>query len=643
MVASPGRESPLARELATCRILAVALAAAGVVVVPPVAAQPAATIVASRMLGGHWDDVVDEIARAADGRLYVRGRQASPFAPDVASSATVNAGQSSVFVARVDPATLAVDWRVHVGRDRASVPEEDHARRVEGFALGPDGHAYVAAYASSSRPPAAGDTYTGDGGVPAIFRVDPNGTATLHAGPLDPAIRSVRALAVDGHGHVYLTGRASRSLPTSPGAMVSGAQLGAHETGAYLMRIDAATRAVGVATFLGVPGSRAATPNAQSCRAPFVDAHTVAHAIAVAPDGTIYLAGQAEPGDLAATPGAATTPDVAYRDAFVMRVDAAGTSRLFVARFGGGDNDRATALLLEPGGSALVAGKWLDRGGVWHGPRAGFQTTIARQWSASNPCEPTVPTEAAFLLRVGPDGAQLGGTSLIGSVGGDLAGWMNREGVMPVRLAGDGAGHVLLAGTTDSGQSLPTRAPFVPDADLFQASPRPAHAFVMKVRASDFALVYASRFGPRGSDAHGRGVAADGAGNVYVVGTAPNAEAFPLVHAAPSGRPFRFASTFVTRLHEAAADFALAAAPAAGTGVQLTATLADPYATGHVEFRDRGTPLATAPLVDGKARVAVPLPAGIRVLSAVVRGAGAWDGNATAPLALAVAQPGAAP
>jgi len=102
-----------------------------------------------------------------------------------------------------------------------------------------------------------------------------------------------------------------------------------------------------------------------------------------------------------------------------------------VARFGGADNDRATSLAVEPDGNVLVAGKWLDKGGIWHGPRGGFQTSIARQWSWSNTCEATVPTEAAFLLRVAPNGSQVGGAALIGAVGGDLAGWMNHEGVMP--------------------------------------------------------------------------------------------------------------------------------------------------------------------------------------------------------------------
>jgi len=293
----------------------------------------------------------------------------------------------------------------------------------------------------------------------------------------------------------------------------------------------------------------------------------------------------------------------------------------------------------------LVAGKWLDKGGVWYGTRGGFQTSIARQWGWSNTCEASVPTEAAFLLRVAPDGSQVGGASLIGAVGGDLAGWMNHEGVMPVRIALDGTGHVLVTGTTDSGQSLPTRLPFVPDAELYQYGVRPTHAFVMKVRTADFSLVHASRFGARDSHAEGRGVAADGAGNLFVAGRAPNAEAFPMVNVPAVGRPFRFSSAFVTRVHETPVDLSLSASPAqplAGTSVQLRAVLGDRLAAGSIDFRNRGSLVGSAPLVNGVAQFSVAFPAGIHQLSAVVRGGGPWHGNSTAPMTLVVNQTSAA-
>jgi len=614
-----------------------------VLLVPAASAQSVAGayIAASRLLGGYWDDTLEHLLRGADGKLYAYGRQTSPFAPGVPSSTFTNAGQSNSYVARIDPSTLAVDWIAPVGRDRPGSVALDDADRVDGFALGADGNLYVAAYAASTRYPQSGGTYTGWGGAKYIYRVDTLGNVTAHAGPLDAAIRSIRALAADAQGNVYFTGRASRALATTASAMVTGAQLGAHDGGAYLVKIDGVSRAPSVSTFLTVPGSRFATPNLQSCREPFRDAQTTPYAIAVAADGSVYVAGQANPGDMPATPGAATTPDVAFRDAFVMSVNATGTASVFVARFGGADNDRATSLVVEPDGNVLVAGKWLDKGGIWHGPRGGFQTSIARQWAWSNMCEATVPTEAAFLLRVAPNGSQVGGASLIGAVGGDLAGWMNHERVMPVRIALDRAGHVLVAGTTDSGQSLPTRLPFVPDAELYQYGVRPTHAFVMKVRTADFALVHASRFGPRDSHAEGRGVAADGAGNVFLAGHAPNAEAFPMINVPTVGRPFRFSSVFVTRVHETPLDLSLSTAPPqplAGAPVQLSATLGDRSHAASVDFRNRGALVGSAPLVNGVAQLSVAFPAGIHQLSATVRGGGPWHGNSTAPMTLVVTQ-----
>jgi hypothetical protein len=644
--AQAGRPTARSRAASRCGIAALATMAALLCTVAGAQAPAAAHIAASRLFGGHWDDTVEHLVRGPDGRLYAYGRQASPFAPGVASATFTNAGQSMSYVARIDPSTLAVDWQVPVGRDRPKPVSLDDADRVDGFALGADGNIYVAAYAASTRHPQGGGSYVGWGGAKYVYRVDGLGNVAAYAGPLDPAIRSIRALAVDARGNVWLAGRAGRALATSAGAMVGAAQLGTHDAGAYLVRIDAATRTPSVATFLTAPGSRPAAPNAQSCREPFRDADTTPYAIAVAADGSVYVAGQANPGDLPTTAGAASTPDVAYRDAFVMRVNAGGTAALFVARFGGADNDRATSLAVEPDGNVLVAGKWLDKGGVWYGTRGGFQTTISRQWAASNTCEASVPTEAGFLLRVAPDGTQVGGAALIGAVGGDLAGWMNHEAVMPLRIVQDGAGHVLVAGTTDSGQSLPTRLPFVPDAELYQYGVRPTHAFVMKVRASDFSLVYASRFGPRDSHAGAGGVAADSAGNVFVAGSAPNAEALPMVNVPAAGRPFRFASAFVTRVHETPTDLALSVSPSqplAGAAVQLTATLGDRGYAGSVEFRDRGVLVATAPLASGVAQASISLPAGVHQLSAVVRGAGVWQGNATAPATLVVNQTSATP
>ncbi|HVE48642.1 MAG TPA: Ig-like domain-containing protein [Casimicrobiaceae bacterium] len=621
--------------------------ATGVLLVSGVTAQPlpAAVISASRLFGTHWEDTVNHLARAADGKLYLHGRLGAP-ASELASTAFTNAGQQDVYVARLDPATIAIEWMRPIGRGASNLLSLDQQDRVDAFALGADGMLYVAAYATSARYPQQSGAYTGWGGAKTIYRVDRDGNVTTYAGPLDPAIKSIRALAADVQGNVYFTGRAARTLVTTPGAIVAGAQIASSDSAPYLVKIDAITRAPSITTFLAVPSTRAATPNEQSCRQPFADDATTPYAIAIAPDATIYVAGQANPADMPATPGAADTLDSAFRDAFVMRINATGTALLFTARFGGRDNDRATDLLVEPDGNVLVVGKWLDKGNLWYGTRGGFQTSIAHQWSWSNPCESSVPTEAGFLLRVSPTGGQVGAASMIGAVGGDLAGWMNYPGTMPLKLATDGVGNVFITGTTDSGQSLPTLLPFIPDAELYQLNPRPTHAFVLKVRASDFALLYGSRLGARDTDAGAMGIAIDGAGSVFIAGAAASAAAFPMINAPWFGRTRRYSSSFIARVNEVPSDFRLVITPSqplAGTVVEVKAVLADPYVSGTVEFRNGTTLIGSAPLANGSAQISLPLAAGMHQLSGTVRGAGVWTSNTTAPATVVVQQTSAAP
>jgi len=206
--------------------------------------------------------------------------------------------------------------------------------------------------------------------------------------------------------------------------------------------------------------------------------------------------------------------------------------------------------------------------------------------------------------------------------------------------------HVLVAGTTDSGQSLPTRLPFIAlDAELYQYGVRPTHAFVMKVRASDFSLVYASRFGPRDSPAGAWGVAADGAGNVFVA--RQRAERRRRCHGERAGvrRPFRFASAFVTRVHERPPISrcpCLRRSRWRAPPVQLTVDAGDAGYAGSVEFRNRGA-ISHCTLVNGVAQASIGLPAGVHQLAAVVRGSGVWHGNATAPATLVVNQTSATP
>lgn len=601
--------------------------------------SPAVTIVASRLLGSHWDDTAENLLRAPDGKLYVYGRVGSAAFAGLPSAAYANAGQHTIHITRIDPVTLAPVWTVPVGRAQAKLVVTHFLDLVDGVAMGHDGRLYVAAYASSTRYPSAGGTWLGWGGAKYIYRVDANGAITPFAGPLDPAIRSIRALAVNGAGDVFLTGRASKQLVTTSGVLVPSSALGSATEAPFVMKLRGSNGSVAFATFLGVPGARAATPKSQACREPFLDAETVAYAMALADDGSIYLAGQARPNDLPSTASTATTPDIEYGDAFVMKLNATGTARSFVARIGGRDNDRATALLLAPDGNLIVAGKWLDKG-LWHGAAGGFQAYISRQWYWSLLCESMVPTEAAFVLKLSPSGTQVGTASLIGAIGGDLAGSLAWPDPMPVRISPDGAGNFYLAGTTDSGQSLPTLNPAAPDSVFYHFNIRETRPFVMKIGTANLGLLWSTRFGSfRTAPGGAMGAAPDGFGGLVVVGNAPSANAFPIVH---GGKPSRFSGAFATRFGEAPQDMVLGVnppEPVAGSPVTLSLRLADKAWTGSIEFLNKGVSLGTQPLINSVATLQTTLPPGIHRISAVARGAAPWGGTSTVPRQVPVRQP----
>ncbi|MEP7183005.1 MAG: hypothetical protein ABI886_12535 [Betaproteobacteria bacterium] len=610
-------------------------------------------IAASRLVGGVGTDGVvgydriENLSLGADGRLYAYGTINSANFPGIDTTKIANGGQGQVFVARLRPDTLAIEYVAVVGRRSAERLSNVLYRsvdpdRVEGFAVGADGTVFVAAYSSSTQVPAAGDTFTSGAGAKYIFRIDGQGNVTPHAGPLDSAIQTIRAIAVDAKGSVYFTGRATSSLATTPGAMVAGAAVYAssHDSvraAPYVIKLDATSRTTVVSTFLTVPYSRPANPNSEDCRDPDDDEST-ADAIVVGSDGSMYVAGQARPEDFPPTAGALDTGDTAFRDAFVAKLDPIGTALRFVTRIGGHDNDRATGIALTAGGAIAVVGKSLRSG--WRTSAPGFQFSVAYQHLWGSGCESIIPPEEGFLVTLSEDGTRALSLSILGATGGNLdSGSPTGEQPMPLRIAVDAVGGIYVAGTTESGRSLPTLNPVVPDSALDAGSSPSTRPFIIRT-LPDVSLVYGSRFGGKLGGGLATGVAADAIGNAFVAGYG-NGPGFPIVHASGISRQEQYGYSFVTRINEAPAPLTLVASPSpgrVGDQVMLTARFFDPLLGGSVEFRDNGAVLATVPIVGGAAAKSIVLPVGVHRLRAVVRGAAPWDGHSTSDVDLVVEQ-----
>ena len=166
-----------------------------------------------------------------------------------------------LYVAKMNPDRGQIDVATVVGARSASVTGSGAmayvgADQVEAMAISPSGIVYVAAYASSARYPVTGGTYV-RAGPKSIFRVGSDGSTQALPAIIDPAVKTIRALAVDLAGAIYLTGVAGPGLATSTNAAISAAS--AVAGGPYLIKLTPMARASPTRLICRSPAAAAAS------------------------------------------------------------------------------------------------------------------------------------------------------------------------------------------------------------------------------------------------------------------------------------------------------------------------------------------------------------------------------------------------
>jgi len=584
------------------------------------AACAAPAISFSTYLGGSTNDRADEIGVDAAGNVYVSGIVGSTNFPGINSAQVTNAGFGLVYVTKYAPNGGAPLYSAIIGASYPKLFDDvtqglNDRSRVSGFAVDAAGAAYVAAYATSVAFPSNGGIYQRAGGK-YLYKLDSSGQGIHYALALDPAITSVRAVAVDSTGHAYVTGVAGPGLATTPGVVYPDAASG----GPFLIKVEPSGRSTVYATYLSQPDQRAYAPSSIDHAA--FDVRTTPLAVTVDAIGNAFVTGQAG-SHFGATPGAVDLGDTAHLHTFVAKLNPAGTALDYVVRLGGFDSDRGTGIAVAADGSAIVGGKTLDYSGF---PTSnGFQTSVQFMPNVS-----IAEREIGYLVVLSPDGRAVRSASKLSAAGGNLAyGAVNTLDVAPVRVAIDADGNIWASGHTHPTRIFPTAAPLQP-------TPRGFDAFVVKASPDGRQLLFASVLGGSGDDG-GNALATDGYGNAFIAGyTASND--FPLAGAMQGSlgvptNPYAV-NAFVTMLTDATAPITLTtgANPAvAGQSLPLLATLGTPANHGSVDFHRGANVLGSAPVVAGAARLDVALAAGVHALTATYRGAGQLDGR-TSPV-----------
>jgi hypothetical protein len=186
-------------------------------------------------------------------------------------------------------------------------------------------------------------------------------------------------------------------------------------------------------------------------------------------------------------------------DAFVAKLNSAGTGLVYSTFLGGAGSDAGNAIAIDSSGSAYITGATASSdfpvtGGV-------FEATYGGSGNSS-----------AFVAKLDPSGSKLSYSSYLGGRGPDSG-----QGI-----AVDGQGDAFVTGSTES-FNFPT-APAVPfqrgNADcttVNQIETCTADAFVTEVNPTATELIYSTYLGGTSADA-AQAIALDAQGNAYVAG-----------------------------------------------------------------------------------------------------------------------------
>ena len=147
------------------------------------------------------------------------------------------------------------------------------------------------------------------------------------------------ALALDAAGRATVTGETTSSdFPTTPGAFDTSYNGGYPYGDAFVARINAAGSALDYATFLGGSSSDGG------------------YDLALDAAGRATVTGYTDSSDFPTTPGTFDPSFNGYKDAFVVRLDAAGRTLDYATFLGGSDFDSGVDLALDAAGRVAVTG-----------------------------------------------------------------------------------------------------------------------------------------------------------------------------------------------------------------------------------------------------------------------------------------------
>lgn len=422
-------------------------------------------------LGGSIDNSAYNVSADAAGNAYITGTTSSTDFPTKNAFQAANAGNTDVFVARLNPTGTVLTYATYLGGSG-----QDYAFWVTVDGLG---QAHVVGSTSSANfPVTAGvlQTTCGGGCVGGarnsfVTVLNSKGSALIYSTYLGGTHQDqANAITLDSNSNSYIVGwTTSPDFPTTTGAFQTSYS---GTSDAFVAKLNPKGTALIYSTLLGVSNDNRG------------------FGIGLDTAGDAYIAGFTTSTGFPTTPGAFQAALKGASNAFVTELDPTATALVYSTYLGGSGSDIAWGVALDSSNNAYLAGQTSS---------ADFPTTPG---ALRTVCSSACSKNDIFVTKVNPTGSGLVYSTYLGGVNGEQEAYA---------IAVGASGNAVVTGRTRATDFPTTKGAFLTtDRGGFDS-------YVAELNTTGSALSYSSYFGGSLTET-GLGVAVDAPGNIYLVG-----------------------------------------------------------------------------------------------------------------------------
>jgi len=439
----------------------------------------------STYLGGSGTDSAFSLSVDATGNAYITGSSASTNFPTKTPLQAANAGNTDVFVAKLNNGGSALVYATYIG----GAGDE----QANGILVDSTGSAHVVGLTDSTDFPVQNAVYGASaGGTDAfVLKLAANGSALSYSTYLGGSGVDIgTSVAVDAAGNTYVSGSTASTdfATTSPLQATNGGGFDA-----FAAKLTADGSAVTYATYVGGDGDESGL------------------AIAVDALGNAYVAGDTNGGTFP-TQSPLQPASGGVKDGFIAKITSGGASLGYATYLGGAGDDSIASIAVDAVGNAYVAGQ-----------------TTSPDFPTKTPFKAAIAGATdAFVTKLNTNGSALVYSTYLGGNDVDSA----------AHITLDPAGSAYIVGATTSTNFPLMKAPQGVNGGG-------SDAFATKLTPAGSALLYSTYLGGTGTDA-ATGIVIDAKGDTFVSGMTDSAN-FPK-QSALNGMSAGGTDAFMTRL-----------------------------------------------------------------------------------------------